>query len=462
MPDSQKDASLPFVQFVAWFRSVAPYIHSFRGKTFVVAFGGEVVDSPGFFKFAHDLNLLHSAGIRIILVHGSRPQIDAQLAQRKAKARFHRNIRITDPVALECVKEAVGLLRVIIDATLSQGMPNTPMAGAPINTASGNFITAQPMGVLDGIDYQYTGTARKIDATAIQGILEAGNIAIVSPIGYSTTGEVFNLSMEDVAVATAKAMRADKLIFLSDAPVQDRTGKTLPEVPAEDADRLLARGKHLTADTRLFLAHAVEAVRAGVPRAHVVDYTTDGSILIELFTHDGSGSMITADKLERLRAATIDDVGGILALIEPLEADGTLVRRGRERLEREIGRFMVIEHDKHILGCAALYPFPSAKAGELACLAVRPEARGGGLGDKLVEAIEARALRLGMNQLFVLTTRAMHWFLERSFRPGSVGDLPKEKQQLYNYQRRSKVLVKQLVPRTETQPRIGASTNEAE
>jgi amino-acid N-acetyltransferase len=444
MPDTMQDANAP--QFVAWFRSVAPYLHAFRGRTFVVAFGGEVVDAPGFFEFAHDLNLLHSAGIRIVLVHGSRPQIDAQLAQRRAKARFHQNIRITDPVALECVKEAVGLLRVIIDATLSQGMPNTPMAGAPINTASGNFITAQPMGVLDGVDYQYTGTVRKIDAQAIQGLLDAGNLAIVSPIGYSTTGEVFNLAMEDVAVATAKALRADKLIFLSDAPVQDKQRNTLPEVAAEDADKLLARGGHLTADTRLFLAHAVEAVRAGVPRAHMIDYKSDGSILIELFTHGGSGSMITADRLERLRPATIDDVGGVLALIEPLEADGTLVRRGRERLEREIGRFMVIEHDKMILGCAALYPFPSEKAGELACLAVRSEARGKGYGDKLVEAIEARALRLGMKQLFVLTTRTMHWFKERSFREGSIADLPKVKQELYNFQRRSKVLVKQLRP----------------
>jgi amino-acid N-acetyltransferase len=434
-------------QFVAWFRSVAPYLHAFRGKTFVVAFGGEVLETGHFFEFAHDLNLLHSAGIRIVLVHGSRPQIESQLRQRKAKPRYHENVRITDPVALECVKEAVGLLRVEIDATLSQGMPNTPMAGAAINTVSGNFISAQPMGIRDGIDFQYTGTVRKIDALAINGCLDAGNIVIVSPIGYSPTGEVFNLAMEDVAVATAKALHAEKLIFLSDAPVQDRRGKTMPELSAEEADKLLVRGKHLTNDTRLFLAHAVEAVRAGVARAHVVTHKQDGSVLIELFTHSGSGSMITADKLERLRPATIDDVGGVLALIEPLEADGTLVRRGRELLEREIGRFMVIEHDKVILGCAALYPFPKDHAGELACLAVRPESRGLGLGDKLAEAIEARARRLGMKRIFVLTTRAMHWFVERGFAEAPIASLPAQRQALYNYQRRSKVLVK---PITET------------
>lgn len=430
--------------FVAWFRSVAPYFHSFRGKTFVVAFGGEVVDRARFFEFAHDLNLLHSAGIRVVLVHGSRPQIEAQLKQRKVRSRYHGGLRITDPIALECVKEAVGLLRVEIDAVLSQGLPNTPMAGAAINTASGNFITAQPLGVHNGVDFQYTGSVRKIDVPAVKGCLDAGNIVIVSPIGYSPTGEVFNLAMEDVAVATAKALMADKLVFLSDAPLQDDKGNLVPELSADRADTLLAHGGHLTEDTRLYLAHAIEAVRAGVPRAHVVSHKVAGSILIELFTHDGSGSMITAEDLEQLRTATIDDVGGILQLIEPLEADGTLVRRGREMLEREISRFFVLEHDRVILGCAALYPFPKERAGELACLAVRPEARGYGYGDKLADAICDHARSIGMKRLFVLTTRTMHWFVEREFREVSIDKLPTERKALYNLQRRSRVLMKTL------------------
>ncbi|MFM9886430.1 MAG: amino-acid N-acetyltransferase [Burkholderiales bacterium] len=430
--------------FVAWFRSVAPYFHSFRGKTFVVAFGGELVDRARFFEFAHDLNLLHSAGIRVVLVHGSRPQIEAQLKQRKVRSRYHGGLRITDPIALECVKEAVGLLRVEIDAVLSQGLPNTPMAGAAINTASGNFITAQPLGVHNGVDFQYTGSVRKIDVPAVKGCLDAGNIVIVSPIGYSPTGEVFNLAMEDVAVATAKALMADKLIFLSDAPLQDHKGNLVPELSADRADTLLAHGEHLTEDTRLYLAHAIEAVRSGVPRAHVVSHKVDGSILIELFTHDGSGSMITAEDLEQLRTATIDDVGGILQLIEPLEADGTLVRRGREMLEREISRFFVLEHDRVILGCAALYPFPKDRAGELACLAVRPEARGYGYGDKLADAICDHARSIGMKRLFVLTTRTMHWFVEREFREVSIDKLPAERKALYNLQRRSRILMKTL------------------
>ena len=434
----------PDASFVTWFRSVAPYFYAFRGRTFVIAFGGELVAEGRFVALAHDLNLLHSAGIRVVLVHGSRPQIEAQLAARRQRSRYHKGLRVTDPLALECVKAAVGLLRVEMDALLSLGLPNTPMAGAAINTVSGNFITAQPMGVHDGVVYQHTGTVRKVDAQAIAGCLDAGNIVIASPIGFSPTGEVFNLAMEDVAVATAAALRASKLVFFSDATLADADGRALPELSANEAERLLGRGSHLTGDTRAYLAHAVEAVRAGVERAHVIARNVDGALLTELFTHEGAGSMITADKLERMRPATIEDVGGILQLIEPLEADGTLVRRGRELLEREIGRFTVLEHDRLILGCAGLYPFPRARAGELACLAVRPEYRNAGHGEKLMGAIEERARAAGMKKLFVLTTRTAQWFAERGFAPAAAEALPREKRSLYNWQRRSKVLVKGL------------------
>jgi amino-acid N-acetyltransferase len=434
----------PEAQFITWFRAVAPYFHAFRGKTFVIAFGGEIFAQRNFVELAHDINLLHSAGIRVVLAHGSRPQIEALLKRRNVRSRYAKGLRITDPVALECVKEAVGLLRVEIDALLSLGLPNSPMAGAAINTVSGNFLTAQPIGVHDGIDFQYTGSVRKVDAQAISGCLDGGNIAVVSPVGYSPTGEVFNLAMEDAAVAVATALHAEKLVFFSDAPVEDTEGELLPELTAQEAAELLARSNRLSADTRLYLAHAVEAVRAGVQRAHVISGKVPGALLIELFTHEGSGTMITSDKVVKLRPAAIDDAGGILKLIEPLEEDGTLVRRGRELLEREIARFSVIEHDGVIIGCAALYPFVGARAGELACLAVRPDYRDAGYGERLLKHIEVQARARKLKKLFVLTTRATHWFIERGFAETTVDALPKEKKELYNYQRNSKILAKRI------------------
>ena len=435
-------ATTPNAQFVAWFRSAAPYFHSFRGKTLVIAFGGDVVEQGKFAVLANDINLLYSAGIRLVLVHGARPQIEAQLRQRRARSRFANGVRITDPATLECVKEAVGILRMDIDALLSQGLPNSPMAGAPINTVSGNFITAQPMGVVDGVDYQYSGTVRKVDTAAIESCLDGGNIVIISNVGYSPTGEVFNLQMEDVAVVTARALQAEKLVFLTDAPVEDNRGRPIAALSGDEADKLLEKGKGLTDDTRLYLAHAVEAVRGGVARSHLITHKVDGALLIELFTHAGSGCMVTSDKLERLRPANIDDIGGILQLLEPLESDGTLVYRGRERLEREIQRFFVLEYDKMIVGCAALYPFPEGKSAELAAVAVRPEFRRRGHGDKLLEHGMKTAKKLGYRKIFVLTTRTTHWFIERGFAEAGLEQLPEPKRSLYNWQRRSKVLVK--------------------
>jgi amino-acid N-acetyltransferase len=432
-------------QFVHWFRSAAPYIHAFRGRTFVVAFGGEVVADGKFVGLTHDLNLLASLGVRLVLVHGARPQIEGQLAQRGTRPRFVGGVRVTDETTMHSVKQASGQLRVEIEALLSMGLPNSPMANAEIRVAGGNFVTARPRGVVDGVDLQYTGEVRRIHAEAIRHRLDAGDLVLLSPLGYSPTGEIFNLTMEDVAAQTAIALRADKLIFLIEqAGVQDASGGLLRELTVSEAESALRTRADLPEDARLYLPAAIKACRAAVPRVHLLSRHVDGAILLELFTHDGVGTMVARDPLERLREAGIEDVGGVLGLIEPLEADGTLVKRSRELLEMEIGRFILLEHDELIVGCAALYPFSTERAAELACLAVHPEYRNAGAGDRLLRHIEGKARQAGVERLFVLTTRAGHWFIERGFEQRDVSALPEQRQALYNYQRRSQVFVKEL------------------
>jgi amino-acid N-acetyltransferase len=430
--------------FVRWFRQAAPYLHAFRGRTFIVAFGGEMVaERARFAHFIQDVNLLAALGIRLVLVHGARPQIEAELKAKGIRSRYARGLRVTDAQALVAVKHAAGVLRVELEALLSQGLPNSPMAGAAIRVASGNYIAARPIGVVDGVDYQYTGLVRKVDAQAIARRLEAGEVVLVPHVGYSPTGEVFNLSWEDVAENVAVALRADKLLLFVDRLPTDRKGAVLGELTARQAEALLKDAK-LGAHTTRAIRHALAALAAGVGRAHLVSRRTWGAIPLELFTHSGVGTMITADPVQRLRDARLEDVGGILALIEPLEADGTLVKRGRERLEREIGNFLVIEHDGVIAGCAALYPFASDKAAELACLAVAPEARDAGYGERLLQACEARARALKIRRLFALTTRAEHWFVAQGFKPVEPSALPGERQALYNWRRGSKVFLKRI------------------
>ena len=431
--------------FVHWFRSAAPYIHGFRGKTFVIAFGGELVADGAFVQLAHDVNLLNSLGVRLVLVHGVRPQVEARLTENGAAIRYVSGLRVTDDAALACVKEAAGTVRVEIEALLSLGVANTPMAGADIRVASGNFVTAQPIGVIEGVDLLHTGEVRKIDAAAIRRRLDQHDIVLLSPIGYSPTGEIFNLSLEDVATQAATELAADKLIFLMDTDGVPKRGRAIHStLTVSEARQILDKGTALPDDVAYYLPCVIRACTQGVKRAHLISRKRDGALLSELFTRDGVGTLVTPTPLETLRAATIDDVGGILGLIEPLEREGILVRRSRELLEMEIERFIVLESDGIVAGCAALYPFPEEQAAELACLAVSQEFRGRGFGDRLLAAAEKDGQKTGFKRLFVLTTRTEHWFEERGFVDSSPDRLPQRKQALYNYKRKSKVLEKRL------------------
>jgi amino-acid N-acetyltransferase len=432
-------------RFIDWFQSVAPYIHAFRGKIFVIAFGGDLVADGRFFDLTHDLNLLAALGVQLVLVHGARPQIEARLKERRHSSRFHKGLRVSDDLALAAAKEASGRLRVEIEALLSMGLPNSPMAGADIRVASGNFITAKPLGVLDGVDYMHTGEVRKVHAAAIHKRLGDNELVLLSPLGYSPTGEVFNLALEDVAASTAMALSAEKLIFMMDTPgVAGKRGELLRELTVKQAKARIARSGEAETDVQFYLPWAVRACEQGVKRAHLISNHIDDALLLELFTHKGVGTLITPDPIQTLRPARSEDIGGILRLLEPLEAEGILVKRNRSLLESEISRFVVIEHDGIVIACAALYPFLDEQAGELAGLAVQPDFRNQGAGERLLKEIELRARRMKLKRLVVLTTRAEHWFVERGFTETDIEALPAPKRVLYNWQRRSVVLVKRI------------------
>ncbi|MCB2263230.1 MAG: amino-acid N-acetyltransferase [Candidatus Thiosymbion ectosymbiont of Robbea hypermnestra] len=441
-PPSDPEGLDPFVH---WFRQATPYVHAHRGRTFVITFGGEAVAEAGFADLIHDLALLHGLGIRLVLVPGARPQIEERLALRGAALHYAKGLRVTDTAALACVKEAAGAVRVEIEALLSLGLANSPMAGVRIPVASGNFVTARPLGVLDGIDYRHTGVVRRIDRASLRRRLDDGAVALMPPIGYSPTGEVFNLSAADLACATAVTLQADKLIFLLEEPgVPDPSGGRLSNLLSRDLESLLADSPALSEELAQSLRAGGYACTQGVGRVHLIGRHTQGALLRELFTREGAGTLITASPYETLRPARIDDVGGILELLRPLEQQGVLVERPRERLETEIDRFSLMERDGMAIACVAIYGFPEADLAELACITVHPDYRSRARGDKLLEHVEAIAKAQGIGRLFVLTTQTAHWFRERGFEPASLAELPARKQALYNYQRNSKVFIKRL------------------
>jgi amino-acid N-acetyltransferase len=430
--------------FVKWFRAATPYIHQWGGATFVIAFGGEVLADGEFQQLTHDINVLMSLEVRVVLVHGTRPQIEEQMRQHGVTPRYEASRRVTDEKALACVKEANGIVRVEMEALLSMELANSPMWGADIRVSSGNFVTAKPLGVVNGVDFQHTGEVRKIDADGIRRRLDDHEVVLLSPIGFSPTGDVFNVTLEDVATSTAIALQADKLIFLVETPgVMDAKGKVISELTVQQGRELHASGK-LAEELAIYMPCALKACAAGVKRSHLISRHIDGALLIELFTHHGIGTMITPEPPERIRDAVASDVPGILQILEPLEQQGILVRRTQEQLEGDIGRFFVLEGEGNILGCAALYPFAEQKTAELAALAVNAYFRDGGRGERLLSHAESKARAMGLKSLFVLSTRTTHWFLERGFAESDPARLPEKKAAMYNYERRSKVFVKEL------------------
>lgn len=428
---------------VRLFRHSAPYINAHRGKTFVLVFGGEAVEDSNFANIIHDVALLNSLGVRLVLVHGARPQIDQRIELRGLKKRFHDNVRLTDKETLESVKDAAGSVRSQIEALLTMGLANSPMHGAQIRVCSGNLVVARPIGVKEGVDFEHTGKVRRIDVTGVNDHLDDGSIVLLSPMGYSPTGEVFNLSHEEVATEAAIALNADKLIHFGELEgLVKPDGKLMRNVDFNKLISLLDDPYY--EKQRPVLKAIYESLDSGISRCHCIGYKQDGALLQELFTRDGAGSLISQRYYEQLRQASIEDVGGILKLINPLEQQGILVKRSRERLENEIDQFTVIERDGTVVACAALYPYSEDRVGELACVATHPDYRGKNRGERLLDALTEQAISQGLDSIFVLTTVTAHWFQEQGFVQAELDTLPDSKKQLYNFQRNSKVFTLKL------------------
>jgi amino-acid N-acetyltransferase len=419
------DKNSPSNSHILWFRDASPYISAHRDKTFVIYLGGQGIEHHNFSNIIADIVLLQSLGIRLVLVHGAAPQIETALALQGKSSDFVDGIRVTHPDILSAVEFGVGQARSKLEAELCKA----PRHHQELALASGNHIKARPLGIHQGVDFHNTGRVRKVNSSAIRKQLDTGALVVISPLGYSPSGEVFNINSLEVAAEVASALLADKLIIL-EGDLKDESGLLVNEIQVSDIDAKTLN--HIDP-----LAIARHACLKGVERCHLLDPDLDGVVLNELFTRDGVGTQVVRKSYEEVRTARADDVGGIIDLIAPLEADGILVKRSRERLEAEIGKFIVIDRDGTIVGCAALYGY--GDIAELACLVTHPDYRDGTRGDALLDAIRHRAREESFSRLFVLTTHTAHWFTERGFEETVLTDLPLERQNLYNYQRNSKL-----------------------
>ena len=425
----------------SWFRQAAPYVQAYRGKTFVLAFSGEVFAHANFKNLIQDIALLSSLGIKVVLVHGIRPQMNELLALHNHQQDIQNDWRITDDLCLQVAQQAAGYVRSKIEALFAMGLSNTLLPTNSITLTSGNFVIAKPFGVHQGINYLHTGTVRKIDTDAIHTQLDHGNIVLLTPLGYSPTGEVLNCKYEEVAFNTAIHLQAHKLIYIASESLTNADQQIINQLTVEQANA----NKHefnSSVEVKNHLEAGIEAVSAGIDRVHLLSCKEDGVLLEELFTRQGKGTLISKSSSELIRPANIDDAQGILHLIVPLQEQGILVQRSLEQLEMDIEHFTVIEYEGVVIACAALYYYPDDNMAELACIAVDTDYQKAQLGRSLLNQLEVQAEQAGCANLFVLTTQTQNWFEEQGFVKGQIDDLPMDKQALYNYQRNALVLFK--------------------
>ncbi len=426
-------------------RHSTPYVNMHAGRTFVILLGGDTLLDSHVEGVISDIAILQSLGIKLVLVFGAKAQIDTALQDACIESRFHRHIRIADDKSFKIIKQVCGMMQLDLTGRLSMGLTNTPMQGSKINVISGNFVTAKPIGVVDGIDYCHSGSVRRVNKREIKDELDRGNMVLISPVCVSVTGENFTVNAEDLASRIAIELKADKFItFSSFRGVLDDNETVIPELFLEEAEAyLLKLGEDNFSGTARYLRAAIASCKAGVPRSHLVSHVDDGALIQELFTRDGIGTQIVQESAEQCVPATINDIGSLMDLIRPLEQAGILVHRPREQLELEIEHYMIIKRDGMVIGSIALYCFDNQMA-ELACLAIHPNYRNSNRADILMEKATEEARRRGIRRLFVLTTSTAHFFLERGFVEGSVDDLPEKKASKYNYNRNSKIFIKDI------------------
>ena len=403
-----------------------------KGNVFVITIPHSMLESEQLGAMVQDLALMQTLGIKLVLVYAT------GLIPKNRKKR-----PVIDDKKLIKLQHKIGELQSRLESLFSTGLINTPMAGMKLTTVSGNFVHAKPTGVVDGTDLQYHGEVRRVDTQAILNQLDNGNIVLLSSIGYSPSGECFYLDEYDVATTVAASIPSEKLIFLMDEKTLTNSRKQrIKFLTLNSAQDLLSRRKALASSLKQYIEFAINACLNRVQRVHLLSTHAPGALLQELYSHDGAGTLITAGHYDDIRPATIEDVGGIISLINPLEEQQVLVQRTREQIELEIHNYDVIEHDGFIIACGALHPLKEKSIGEIACLVVHADYQNEGLGNRLLKHLEQKAWSLNLNAVFVLTTKALHWFREHDYRKSSIQELPVSKQKTYNYQRNSRVYLK--------------------
>lgn len=419
-------------------RGILQYIPQFREKTFVIAIDGAIVTGENFGNLLMDIAVLRSLNIRLVLVHGASAQIRLLAAERGGKPSDLDGGGVTDELTLRLALTAANRLTHEILEGLSA---NDLRAACP------NAVIASPLGILHGVDHQWTGKVERIDTDLLQRLLDMGIVPVLPPLGFDGEGKTYRVNSDSVALAVAEALKAVKLMFITTHEGIRVGDKVIRQMLVGDLETVLARQKGDVPPELVSKAvHALAACKAGVPRVHVISGAVEEGLLAEVFTNEGVGTLVYANEFQQVRRALKKDIGHILNLTKSSVETEELIKRTRSSIEKHLGEYYMFEIDKNPVACVALHVYPEQGKGELACLYVSPAHENQGIGRKLIQYVEAKAREAGLNALIALSTQSFTYFQSKGgFVEGRPDDLPPGRREKYEQSgRNSKVLVKRL------------------
>jgi amino-acid N-acetyltransferase len=419
-------------------RGILQYIPRYREKTFILAIDGAIVTDENFANILLDIAVLRSLSIRVVLVHGASAQIKVLAAEQNVRPSDYDGTGITDAATLK------------LALTASNRLTHEILEGLCANdlrAASTNAVIAHPLGILQGVDHLFTGKVERVDVELLQKLMENGIVPVLPPLGFDGDGRTYRVNSDGVALAVAEALKATKLMFITN---QDgiRVGEqVIRQMPLGDLESVLAIQRAEVHPAMLSKAvHAVAACKAGVPRVHVINGCVDEGLLAEVFTNEGIGTLIYANEFQQIRRAMKKDIRSILNLTKSSMASEELMKRSRATIEKQLADYHLFEIDKNPVACVALHVYPEQKKGELAFLYVSSSHENQGIGRKLIQFVENKAREMGLNELITLSTQAFTYFQSKGgFSEGTPDDLPPARREKYDQSgRNSKVLIKKL------------------
>ncbi|HEV2456584.1 MAG TPA: amino-acid N-acetyltransferase [Verrucomicrobiae bacterium] len=419
-------------------RGILQYIPQFREKTFILAIDGAIVTDENFATLLLDVAVLRSLNIRVALVHGASAQIRELADTQKVTPSSLDGTGVTDDTTLKLALTAANRLT----HEILEGLSTSDLRGA-----STNVVIAHPMGIIQGVDHQFTGKVERVDTELLQSLLAQGVVPVIPPLGFDGDGRTYRVNSDGVAVAVAEALKAVKLIFITAHDGIAVQGRLIRQIPVADLESILALHKNEIAPEQISKAvHAVQACKAGIPRVHVINGKVDEGLLAEVFSNEGIGTLVYANDYQQIRRAIKKDIRAIQSLTRKAVESDELVKRTRAMIEKNLGDYFIFEIDKNPVACVALHLYPEQKKGELACLYVSSLHENRGIGRKLIAFVETKAREMGLNELITLSTQAFTYFQSKGgFAEGTPDDLPPARREKYDQSgRNSKVLIKKL------------------